>query len=307
MKAYLDLLDKVLTKGKSKDGRNGGTLSLSGERIEVMLFDSEITLDVRKLGGGFDSIGIKRRWFNPVFPLLTTKKVHFKSIVWELLWFLSGSTNIKMLQDNGVTIWDEWADENGEVGYIYGAQWRRWQDNNFYDNDQIVNCINLLKNDPYSRRNVVSAWNAGELDEMALPPCHFAFQMVVEPSDIEGEKDYLSCIVTMRSCDLFLGSSFNIASYALLTYMLAKECNLQAYKVVINFSDLHLYKNHIEQAKLQLTRKPMPLPQLDLTNFDLMKVLSLKENDTEAWREQFNCIKLLNYESHPAIKAPISK
>ena len=252
MKVYLDLLNKVLTEGKLKNGRNGDTLSLSGQSIEIPL--------------------------DKGFPLLTTKKIHFKSVIFELLWFLRGETNIKYLKDNGVSIWDEWADENGEVGKIYGYQWR----------GQIRECIRLLKSDPYSRRNVISAWNVAELSEMTLPPCHYSFQMIVEYDNT------LTCIVSMRSCDIFLGLPFNIASYALLTKMFAEECFLGLNKLVINFGDLHLYWNHIEQANIQLTREPLPLPKLEIKDFSFDNFENLD-------------ISLKDYNPLPTIKAPISK
>ena len=263
MKTYLDLLDKVLTQGKVKEGRNGGTLSLSGQRIEVDLTKG--------------------------FPLLTTKKVHFRSVAIELLWFLRGESNIKYLKENGVSIWDEWADDNGNVGKIYGYQWRNW------GKDQIKACIELLKNEPNSRRNIVSAWNVAELDQMALPPCHYNFQMIVEP---DGK---LTCIVSMRSCDIFLGLPFNIASYALLTKMLAKECGYIDSKLVINFGDLHLYSNHIEQAKIQLNRLPYRLPNIEILGLDFENLLG---NLEKYKKPKFD---LLNYIHHPAILAPVSK
>ena len=262
MQVYLDLLNKVLTHGKHKEGRNGGTLSLSGQHIEIDLTQG--------------------------FPLLTTKKVHFRSVVVELLWFLRAGTNIEYLNRNGVTIWDEWADADGNVGKIYGYQWRLW------GKDQIAGLVKSLKSDPFSRRHIVSAWNVSELDQMALPPCHYAFQIIVEPDHT------VTCVVSMRSCDIFLGLPFNIASYALLTEMLAEECGYGVNKLVINFGDLHLYGNHIQQAKLQLTREPYALPRLNISNFDFQRILYEDDISDIVFTAKY-------YEYYPAIKAPISK
>jgi thymidylate synthase len=222
------------------------------------------------------------------FPLVTTKKVHLKSIIHELIWFLQGSTNIAYLKENGVSIWDEWADENGDLGPVYGAQWRSWPDGNNGTIDQIQNLINSINDNPDSRRHIVSAWNPALVDEMALPPCHSLFQFYVA----NGE---LSCQLYQRSADIFLGVPFNIASYALLTHMIAHVCNLKAGKFVHTFGDAHLYLNHLDQAKLQLSREVISLPQLQL-NPDIKNVFDFKFED----------IEIKNYESHPAISAPIA-
>ena len=222
MKQYLDLMQKVLNEGQKKSDRTGtGTLSIFGHQME---FD---------LSNGF--------------PLVTTKKVHLKSIVHELIWFLQGSTNISYLKENGVSIWDEWADEKGDLGPVYGAQWRSWPDGNNGTIDQIQNLIQGIKTNPDSRRHIVSAWNPALVDEMALPPCHSLFQFYVVNEE-------LSCQLYQRSADIFLGVPFNIASYALLTHMVAHVCNLKAGKFVHTFGDAHLYLNHLDQAKLQLSR-----------------------------------------------------
>ena len=258
MKQYLNLMQKVLDEGQKKSDRTGtGTLSIFGHQME---FD---------LSKGF--------------PLVTTKKVHLKSIVHELIWFLQGSTNISYLKENGVSIWDEWADENGDLGPVYGAQWRSWPDGNNGTIDQIQNLIQGIKTNPDSRRHIVSAWNPALVDEMALPPCHSLFQFYVA----DGE---LSCQLYQRSADIFLGVPFNIASYALLTHMVAHVCNLKARKFVHTFGDAHLYLNHLEQAKLQLSRDTKLLPQLKL-NSDVKNIFDFKFED----------IEIINYESHPSI------
>ena len=263
MKQYLDLMEKVLNEGQKKSDRTGtGTLSIFGYQMEFDL-----------------SIG---------FPLVTTKKVHLKSIIHELIWFLQGSTNISYLKENGVSIWDEWADENGDLGPVYGAQWRSWPDGNNGTIDQIQNLINSINDNPDSRRHIVSAWNPALVDEMALPPCHSLFQFYVA----NGE---LSCQLYQRSADIFLGVPFNIASYALLTHMIAHVCNLKAGKFVHTFGDAHLYLNHLDQAKLQLSREVISLPQLQL-NPDIKNVFDFKFED----------IEIKNYKSHPAISAPIA-
>ena len=263
MKQYLDLMEKVLNEGQKKSDRTGtGTLSIFGYQMEFDL-----------------SIG---------FPLVTTKKVHLKSIIHELIWFLQGSTNIAYLKENGVSIWDEWADENGDLGPVYGAQWRSWPDGNNGTIDQIQNLINSINDNPDSRRHIVSAWNPALVDEMALPPCHSLFQFYVA----NGE---LSCQLYQRSADIFLGVPFNIASYALLTHMIAHVCNLKAGKFVHTFGDAHLYFNHLDQAKLQLSREVIILPKLHL-NPDIKNVFDFKFED----------IEIKNYESHPAISAPIA-
>ena len=228
MKQYLDLMQKVLNEGQKKSDRTGtGTLSIFGHQMEFDLSDG--------------------------FPLVTTKKVHLKSIVHELIWFLQGSTNISYLKENGVSIWDEWADEKGDLGPVYGAQWRSWPDGNNGTIDQIQNLIQGIKTNPDSRRHIVSAWNPALVDEMALPPCHSLFQFYVANEE-------LSCQLYQRSADIFLGVPFNIASYALLTHMVAHVCNLKAGKFVHTFGDAHLYLNHLDQAKLQLSRDTKILP-----------------------------------------------
>jgi thymidylate synthase len=263
MKQYLDLMQKVLDEGQEKSDRTGtGTLSIFGHQMK---FD---------LSKGF--------------PLVTTKKVHLKSIIHELIWFLQGSTNISYLKENGVSIWDEWADENGDLGPVYGAQWRSWPDGNNGTIDQIENLINGINNNPDSRRHIVSAWNPALVDEMALPPCHSLFQFYVA----DGE---LSCQLYQRSADIFLGVPFNIASYALLTHMIAQVCNLKAGKFVHTLGDAHLYVNHLEQAKLQLSREVMGLPELKLSS-----------NVDSIFDFKFEDIEIINYESHPAISAPIA-
>ena len=263
MKQYLDLMQKVLNEGQKKSDRTGtGTLSIFGHQMEFNLSDG--------------------------FPLVTTKKVHLKSIVHELIWFLQGSTNISYLKENGVSIWDEWADEKGDLGPVYGAQWRSWPDGNNGTIDQIQNLIQGIKTNPDSRRHIVSAWNPALVDEMALPPCHSLFQFYVANEE-------LSCQLYQRSADIFLGVPFNIASYALLTHMVAHVCNLKAGKFVHTFGDAHLYLNHLDQAKLQLSRDTKMLPQLKL-NSEVKNIFDFKFED----------IEITNYESHPSISAPIA-
>ena len=263
MKQYLDLMQKVLNEGQKKSDRTGtGTLSIFGHQMEFDLSDG--------------------------FPLVTTKKVHLKSIVHELIWFLQGSTNISYLKENGVSIWDEWADENGDLGPVYGAQWRSWPDGNNGTIDQIQNLIQGIKTNPDSRRHIVSAWNPALVDEMALPPCHSLFQFYVANEE-------LSCQLYQRSADIFLGVPFNIASYALLTHMVAHVCNLKTGKFVHTFGDAHLYLNHLDQAKLQLSRDTKMLPQLKL-NPEVKNIFDFKFED----------IEITNYESHPSISAPIA-
>jgi len=262
MRQYLDLMEHVLKNGSEKEDRTGtGTLSVFGYQ---MRFD---------LQNGF--------------PLLTTKKLHLKSIIYELLWFLNGDTNIKYLHENGVKIWDEWADVNGDLGPIYGHQWRSWG-NNGQNIDQITQIIYQIKNNPNSRRIIVSAWNVGEIEKMALPPCHIMFQFYVA-------NNKLSCQLYQRSADIFLGVPFNIASYSLLTLMIAKVCNLQAGDFIHTFGDAHLYLNHIEQTKLQLTREPMQLPKM-IINRNVEDVFSYKYED----------FSLIDYNPHPHIKAPVA-
>lgn len=263
MKQYLDLMQHVLTHGTDKSDRTGtGTRSVFGHQ---MRFD---------LAQGF--------------PVLTTKKLHLRSIIHELLWFLQGDTNIKYLQDNNVSIWDEWADENGDLGRVYGAQWRSWRGANGETIDQIAQVVEQIKRNPDSRRLIVSAWNPAEVDDMALPPCHALFQFYVA----NGK---LSCQLYQRSADIFLGVPFNIASYALLTMMMAQVCGLQAGEFIHTLGDAHLYQNHLEQAQLQLTREPRPLPTMRI-NPDVKDLFAFGFDDFE----------LLNYDPHPHIKAAVS-
>ena len=263
MTQYLDLLRHVLEHGKFKGDRTGtGTYSVFGAQARFDLRNS--------------------------FPVLTTKKLHLRSIIYELLWFLRGDTNVKYLQDNKVTIWDEWADEKGNLGPVYGKQWRRWETADGRTIDQIGDLIEQIKKNPSSRRHIVSAWNPGEIGKMALPPCHCLFQFYVS----DGE---LSCQLYQRSADLFLGVPFNIASYALLTLMVAQVCDLKPGDFVHTFGDLHLYSNHVDQAKLQLSREPRPLPQMKL-NPAVKKIDDFKFEDFE----------LVGYDPHPSIKAPIA-
>ncbi len=263
MKQYIDLCKLVLEEGTQKGDRTGtGTISYFGHQ---MRFD---------LSKGF--------------PMLTTKKLHLKSIIHELLWFLKGSTNVAYLQENGVRIWNEWAKENGELGPIYGYQWRSWPGKNEIHHDQIARVITDIKKAPDSRRHIVSAWNVGQIDEMALPPCHILFQFYVA----DGK---LSCQLYQRSADLFLGVPFNIASYALLTLMVAQVTGLKPGVFVHTLGDVHIYNNHIDQVKLQITREPKSLPQMAI-NPDVKSIDDFKYED----------FQLLNYESHPHIKGDIS-
>ena len=263
MQQYLDLMRHVLQNGVTKSDRTGtGTRSVFGYQ---MRFD---------LSQGF--------------PALTTKKLHLKSIIHELLWFLSGDTNIRYLKENGVRIWDEWADKNGDLGRVYGAQWRSWRGANGETIDQIRNLVQQIQTNPDSRRLIVSAWNPAEVDSMALPPCHALFQFYVA----NGK---LSCQLYQRSADIFLGVPFNIASYALLTLMLAQVCGLQAGEFIHTLGDAHLYNNHLEQARLQLTREPRPLPKMHI-NPDVRDIFSFRFNDFE----------LTDYDPHPHIKAQVS-
>jgi thymidylate synthase len=263
MKQYLELCKHVLETGVEKEDRTGtGTISTFGYQ---MRFD---------LQAGF--------------PLLTTKKLHVKSIIHELLWFLNGDTNIKYLQDNGVRIWNEWADDNGNLGPVYGHQWRSWTSADGETVDQISEMIHTIKHNPDSRRMIVNAWNVGEISKMALPPCHCLFQFYVA----DGK---LSCQLYQRSADVFLGVPFNIASYALLTMMVAQVCDLEPGEFVHTFGDTHIYTNHVEQVKLQLTRDPKPLPQMKI-NPDVKSIFDFKYEDFE----------LVNYEAHPHIKGVVS-
>lgn len=263
MKQYLDLLDHVLKNGVEKKDRTGtGTISVFGYQ---MRFD---------LGNGF--------------PLLTTKKLHIKSILHELLWFLKGETNIGYLKENGVSIWNEWADASGELGHVYGYQWRSWPSYKGDGIDQISQVIDSIKNNPDSRRHIVSAWNVADLDNMALPPCHVMFQFYVA----NGK---LSCSMYQRSADIFLGVPFNIASYALLTYMVAQVTNLEPGDFIHTLGDAHIYLNHLEQVKLQLTREPYPLPKLKI-NPAVKNIFDF----------QFSDFSIEGYQSHPHIKGEIS-
>jgi thymidylate synthase len=268
MQQYLDLLQHILDTGVKKTDRTGtGTQSVFGYQ---MRFD---------LSKGF--------------PLVTTKKLHLKSIIYELLWFLRGETNVKYLHDHGVTIWDEWADNNGELGPVYGKQWRSWEGADGKTIDQITQVINQIKKTPDSRRLIVSAWNVADLPGMALMPCHILFQFYV--ANGPTGKPTLSCQLYQRSADVFLGVPFNIASYALLTLMIAQVCDLEAGEFIHTFGDVHVYSNHVEQAQLQLTRKPYPLPLMKL-NPAVKDILNF----------QFEDFALENYQSHPAIKAPVA-
>ena len=270
MQQYLDLVEHIINKGASKTDRTGtGTISVFGYQLR---FDLE-----------------------KGFPLVTTKKLHLKSIIHELLWFLKGETNIAYLRENGVSIWNEWADENGNLGPVYGKQWRSWQGADGKVYDQIKDVIHQLKTNPDSRRIIVSAWNVAELGQMALMPCHTMFQFYVTPASGEGEKPRLSCQLYQRSADVFLGVPFNIASYALLTMMIAQVCDMLPGDFVHTFGDVHLYNNHIEQARLQLTRSPFPLP-----------VMRLNPGVRELEDFTFSDFTLENYQSHPAIKAPVA-
>lgn len=263
MKQYLDLLSYVLEKGEHKADRTGtGTISIFGYQMRFNLEKG--------------------------FPLLTTKKLHLRSIIHELLWFLKGETNLKYLHDNNVTIWDEWADENGNLGPVYGYQWRSWPTGDGTHINQISLALEALKNDPDSRRHIISAWNVGDIDKMALPPCHILFQFYVS-----GNR--LSCQLYQRSADIFLGVPFNIASYSLLLMMMAQVLELKPYEFIHTLGDAHIYSNHIEQVKLQLTREPRKLPEMKL-NPSVKDIFGFKFEDFE----------LINYNPHPHIKGEIS-
>ena len=263
MQQYLDLLRHIREHGVMKEDRTGtGTQSVFGYQMRFNLADG--------------------------FPLLTTKKVHLKSIIYELLWFISGNTNVRYLQEHGVSIWDEWADENGDLGPVYGHQWRSWPTADGRVIDQLSGVIDMIQHNPDSRRMLVTAWNPGEVDKMALPPCHCLFQFYVA----DGK---LSCQLYQRSADVFLGVPFNIASYALLTLMLAQVCGLQPGEFVHTTGDTHLYKNHFEQVALQLSREPRPLPTM-LLNPDVKSVFDFTYED----------FKLVGYDPWPAIKAPVA-
>ena len=263
MKQYLDLLDHVIKNGVNKSDRTGtGTISVFGYQSRYNLAEG--------------------------FPVLTTKKLHLKSIIHELLWFLTGDTNIKYLQENGVRIWNEWADENGNLGPVYGYQWRSWPTPDGRHIDQISQVVDSLKNNPDSRRHLISAWNVGQIDQMNLPPCHILVQFYVA----EGK---LSCQLYQRSADIFLGVPFNIASYALLTMMMAQVCNLQPGEFVHTLGDAHIYLNHMEQVKLQLSREPYPLPQMKI-NPEVKSIFDFKFEDFE----------LVGYQSHPHIAGAVA-
>lgn len=263
MKQYLDLLDHVLRNGTRKEDRTGtGTINIFGYQMRFS--------------------------FSEGFPLLTTKKLHLRSIIHELLWFLNGDTNIKYLNDNGVTIWDEWADKNGDLGHIYGYQWRSWPTYNGKNIDQISGLIDSIINNPDSRRHVVSAWNVGDLENMALPPCHVLFQFYVE-------NNTLSCQLYQRSADIFLGIPFNIASYSLLLLMIAQVTKLKPKEFIHTLGDAHIYANHVDQVKLQLSRDPRKLPTI-IINPDIKNIFDFRYED----------FSLENYNPHPHIKGEIS-
>ncbi len=263
MQQYLKLLDRVLTEGVKKEDRTGtGTISVFGHQMRFNLQEG--------------------------FPLITTKKLHLKSIIYELLWFIKGSSNVKYLQDNGIKIWNEWADSDGELGRIYGYQWRSWTTENGGHIDQLINVIKQLKKNPNSRRHIVSAWNVSDLDKMNLPPCHILFQFYVA-------ENKLSCQLYQRSADIFLGVPFNIASYALLIMMVARETGYELGDFIHTLGDAHIYTNHIEQVKLQLSREPHPLPTM-LLNSEVNNVIDFKYKD----------FTLENYNPHPHIKGAIS-
>jgi len=263
MRQYLDLLRHILDRGTPKSDRTGtGTLSLFGYQMRFDLAEG--------------------------FPLVTTKKLHLKSIIYELLWFLRGETNVRYLREHGVSIWDEWANEQGELGPVYGYQWRSWPTADGRNIDQISNVIDCIRRTPDSRRLIVSAWNVGEIERMALPPCHLLFQFYVA----DGR---LSCQMYQRSADVFLGVPFNIASYALLTLMVARVTNLQPGDFVHTFGDVHLYNNHLEQTRLQLSREPRPLPTLDIN-----------PNVKSIFDFQYEDFRLEGYQPHPHIPAPVA-
>jgi thymidylate synthase len=263
MRQYLDLLEHILERGARKNDRTGvGTISVFGHQMRFDLQEG--------------------------FPALTTKKLHMRSIIYELLWFLRGETNIKYLKEHGVSIWDEWADENGDLGPIYGKQWRRWEATDGRVIDQIDDLIKQIKANPDSRRLIVSAWNVGELDKMALQPCHALFQFYVA----DGK---LSCQLYQRSADTFLGVPYNIASYALLTHMIAQQCALEVGEFIWTGGDCHIYLNHLDQVKLQLSRAPLPLPRL-----------VLKRTPESIFDYRFEDFEIADYQAHPHISAPVA-
>jgi thymidylate synthase len=263
MKQYLDLMQYIVDHGVEKSDRTGvGTRSVFGYQMRFNLKDG--------------------------FPIITTKKLHLRSIIYELIWFLRGETNVQYLQENGVRIWNEWADENGELGPVYGSQWRSWRTPDQGSVDQISNLIEEISNNPNSRRLIVSAWNVADIDKMALPPCHLLFQFYVVNQS-------LSCQLYQRSADIFLGVPFNIASYALLTHMIAQVCDLQPGEFVHTFGDVHLYNNHIEQAETQLIRQPFTLPSIQI-NDQVSSIFDYRYEDFE----------LINYQAHPHIRAEVA-
>ncbi|SME91538.1 thymidylate synthase [Paenibacillus barengoltzii] len=259
----MDLLEDVLENGTPKEDRTGvGTRSVFGRQLRFDL--------------------------NEGFPLVTTKRIHLKSVIHELLWFLRGDTNIAYLKEHGVRIWDEWADENGDLGPVYGSQWRSWEAPDGRKIDQIANVVEAIKKNPDSRRHLVSAWNVAEIDQMKLPPCHFVFQFYVA----NGK---LSCMLTMRSVDTFLGLPFNIASYALLTHMIAQQCDLEVGEFIWSGGDVHIYNNHIEQVKTQLEREPYPLPKL-----------VIKRKPESIFDYKYEDFEFIDYKYHPTIKATVA-
>ncbi|MBW0454153.1 MAG: thymidylate synthase [Candidatus Kinetoplastibacterium crithidii] len=263
MYQYTKLLEHILNNGSTKADRTGtGTISIFGYQMRFDLTKG--------------------------FPLVTTKKIHMKSIIMELLWFLNGDNNIKWLQENGVRIWNEWADDNGNLGPIYGVQWRSWPTSNGKHIDQISDLIDQIRNNPNSRRLIVSSWNVSEINKMALAPCHILFQMYVVHNK-------LSCQVYQRSADVFLGVPFNIASYALLTHMIAQQCNLEASELVWTGGDCHIYKDHLEQAKIQTSRSPLPMP-----------TLKINENPDSIFQYKYESFEIKNYKYHPHIKATVA-
>jgi thymidylate synthase len=263
LQQYLNLLEDILENGVKKSDRTGtGTISVFARQLRFDLQEG--------------------------FPLLTTKKLHIKSILHELLWFLKGDTNIKYLKENGVSIWDEWADENGNLGPVYGSQWRKWETKSGEFIDQIEQVVNEIKHNPNSRRLLVNAWNVGEIENMKLPPCHYAFQFYVA----DGK---LSLMWQQRSVDTFLGLPYNIASYAFLTYMVAQQCDLEVGELIFSGGDVHLYLNHLEQAKLQLSREPKKLPQLEI-----------KRKPNSIFDYKYEDFEIKNYDAHPHIKGAVS-
>ena len=268
MQIYLDLLRRILDEGVRREDRTGtGTVSVFGHQ---MVFD-----------------------LREGFPLVTTKKIYTRSVFGELLWFLRGDTNVGWLHDNNIHIWDEWADENGDLGPVYGHQWRSWPDDDGTI-DQIANVVEQIRTNPWSRRHIVSAWNVAEIKEMALPPCHTLFQFYVTPDD-RGTPTWLSCQLYQRSADIFLGVPFNIASYALLTYMIAQQTGLDVGDFVWTGGDCHLYNNHFEQVETQLAREPLPLPKLQI-----------KRKPESIFDYQYEDFEIVGYQSHAAIKAPVA-